>query len=103
MDPHSYVWIFVICIIVAFADGFGIGANDVANSFATSVGSRSLTLKQACIAALIFEFTGALALGANTADTIRGKILDINLFKQEPYLLMFVMMSALVGSSLWIN
>jgi len=45
MEPHSFVWLLVVGAIVAFADGYGIGANDVANSFSTSVGSRSLTLK----------------------------------------------------------
>ena len=88
MDPHSYVWIFVICIIVAFADGFGIGANDVANSFSTSVGSRSLTLRQACFIAVFTEFFGAFLLGSHTAETIRQGIIKVSLFQDKPEILM---------------
>lgn len=60
---NEVVWIVVLGFIVAFFLAFGVGANDVANSFGTSVGSGVLTLKQACILATVFEMLGALLMG----------------------------------------
>lgn len=102
MEPHTYVWLLVIGAIIAFADGFGIGANDVANSFSTSVGSRSLTLKQACMIAVFTEFLGAFLLGSHTAETIKGGIIKVTLFADKPELLMLAMVCALAGSASWV-
>ena len=65
MDVYSpdLVWLIVISFIVAFILSFGIGANDVANSFGTSVGARVISLKTACILATIFEIAGAVLIG----------------------------------------
>jgi len=41
-----YLWIVVVGGFFAFFAASGIGANDAANAFATSVGSKALTLKQ---------------------------------------------------------
>ena len=60
--------------IFALLDAYNIGANDVANSFATSVASKSLTMKQAALAASVMEFAGAVAVGARTADTIKSGV-----------------------------
>ena len=61
---QEYIWLLVVGFIIAFILAFGIGANDVANSFGTSVGAKVLTLRQACILAMIFETMGAVFLGA---------------------------------------
>ncbi|GBB96781.1 hypothetical protein RclHR1_02830017 [Rhizophagus clarus] len=102
MDPFSYLWIFILGVIMSFYDGFSIGANDVANSFSTSVGSRSLTLKQACTIAVFTEFSGAVLFGQRTAETIRGEIIKVELFHDRPDLLMLAMVCALFGSATWV-
>ncbi|CAI5480935.1 unnamed protein product [Closterium sp. Yama58-4] len=102
MPIHSYTWIFVVTLIFSFLDGYSIGANDVANAFATSVGSRSLTLKQAICIAFFTEFGGAVALGATTAKTVKDDIIDINMFSSRPDLLMSGFMCALIASSAWV-
>ena len=79
-----YEWIFICNIIFAFYNAWGIGANDCANSFATSVGILIvLTLKQAVIIAGIFEFSGAVFMGSHVTSTVRKKIVDINIFENN--------------------
>lgn len=102
MQIGDYTWIFAVGMVVAFFDAFGIGANDVSNAFATSVSSGSLTLVQACIAACFTEFLGAVLLGAQTSETIRGGILSVSYYVQQPEMLMLAMLCALVGSATWV-
>jgi len=60
---ETTLWIVIAGFVVSFLLAFGIGANDVANSFGTSVGSRVLSLRTACILATIFEISGSVLLG----------------------------------------
>jgi len=76
----EFEWIVVFGAIAACFAAFGIGANDVANAYATSVGSKALTIKQACALAIVFEFLGAVLAGNNVADTIRKGIGDSKCF-----------------------
>jgi phosphate/sulfate permease len=95
---EEYLWIAIGGGIMGFAYGFLIGANDVANAFASSVSSKSLTLKQAVLAASIFEFSGAFFLGARVTNTIRSKVVQVKLYDDRPDILMFGMFTALLSA-----
>ncbi len=81
---------------------FGIGANDVANAMGTSVGSKALTIKQAIIIAMIFEFAGAFLAGGEVTATIRKGIIDSTALADTPQLLVFGMMASLLAAGIWL-
>lgn len=103
MALHQFDYILAIAMIFAFLDAWNIGANDVANSFASSVSSRSLRYWQAMLLAGICEFLGAVLVGNRVSDTIRNKIVDVEVFSDDPAVLMLTMACALIGSSLWLT
>jgi len=98
-----YTWIFVSGILFAFYNAWGGGANDCANSFATAVGSKTLTLKQAVIVASVFEFCGAVLMGSHVTDAVRKNIVSEDLFTDNPGALMFGMLCADLASALWLT
>ncbi len=93
-----------VLLILACAFGFfmawGVGANDVANAMGTSVGSRALTIKQAIIVAMIFEFCGAYLAGGEVTETIKNGIVDAEVI--SPDLMVLGMMSALLAAGTWL-
>lgn len=95
-----------IIVLVAATFGFlmaiGIGANDVANAMGTSVGSKALTVKNAIIIAMIFEFAGAYLAGGEVTDTIRKGVIETSLFVDQPDVLVFGMMSSLFAAGAWL-
>jgi len=92
-------------ILAAVFGGFmawGIGANDVANAMATSVGSKAITIKQAIVIAAIFEFSGAVLAGGEVTSTIRKGIIDADSIAGNPELLVFGMLASLLAAGCWL-
>lgn len=81
---------------------WGIGANDVANAMATSVGSKAITIKQALILAAIFEFSGAYLAGGQVTETIRKGLVDMSAFDANPEMLVWGMLASLLAAGTWL-
>ena len=99
----EYLWMVIVGFIFGFGYAFGIGANDVANAFGSSVASKSLTLKQAIIAAGIFEFLGAVLLGAGVTNTIRNKIFDPDLYIGQEDVVFLGMFTSMITGTIMLN
>ncbi|EWH09543.1 phosphate transporter [Catenovulum agarivorans DS-2] len=96
------VMLVIFAAVVGFFMAWGIGANDVANAMGTSVGSKALTIKQAIIIAMIFEFAGAYLAGGEVTSTIRKGIIDSEPFMQVPELFVIGMISSLIAAGTWL-
>lgn len=92
----------VLAIVFGLFMAWGIGANDVANAMATSVGSKAITIKQAVIIAAIFEFSGAILAGGQVTSTIRKGIVDVSDLGATPEILIFGMLAALLAAGTWL-
>jgi PiT family inorganic phosphate transporter len=98
---HATVYIILAGALGLFM-AWGIGANDVANAMATSIGSKALTIKQAILIAAVFEFAGAFLAGGQVTSTIRKGIIDSGSVAQSPELLIFGMLAALTAAGIWL-
>ena len=98
---YAYIYI-ILAIAFGLFMAWGIGANDVANAMATSVGSKALTIKQAIIVAAIFEFSGALLAGGQVTKTIRKGMVDADLLAGTPELLVYGMLASLLAAGVWL-
>ncbi len=98
---HGQLLLLLACLF-GFFMAWGVGANDVANAMGTSVGSRALTIKQAILIAIVFEFCGAYLAGGEVTDTIRKGIIDPDAISGRPDLLVFGMLSALLAAGTWL-
>ncbi|MEE4160945.1 MAG: anion permease [Woeseiaceae bacterium] len=96
-----YIYIGLAALFGLFM-AWGIGANDVANAMATSVGSKALTIRQAILVAAIFEFLGAVLAGGAVTSTIRKGIVDTDGIEGSPELLVYGMLSALLAAGTWL-
>lgn len=80
-----------------------LGANDVANSMGTSVGSKAITLKQAIVIAGVLEFTGAVLFGRQVSSTLATSIANPDLFVSQPQTLLLGMIAVLISCGLWLQ
>ncbi len=94
--------LLILAIIFGVFMAWGVGANDVANAMGTSVGSGAITLKQAIIIAMIFEFAGAYLAGGEVTATIRKGIIDPLSLQGTPEYLVYGMLSALLAAGTWL-
>ncbi|EGN5639389.1 inorganic phosphate transporter [Campylobacter jejuni] len=100
ISQHQLI-LFILASIFSIFMAFNIGGNDVANSFGTSVGAKTVTIKQALIIAAVFELSGAIFAGAEVTKTIRSGIV-IFPNSLDPMLFVIIMLAALLSSGVWI-
>jgi PiT family inorganic phosphate transporter len=102
MDPlQLYIYLGLAAAFGLFM-AWGIGANDVANAMATSIGSGALTIKQALVIAAVFEFAGAVLAGGEVTSTIRKGMVDTDLFIGQPEILIYGMLASLLAAGTWL-
>jgi PiT family inorganic phosphate transporter len=103
---YRHVVIFLLATLFGMFMAFNIGGNDVANSFGTSVGAGTLSIKQALLVAAIFEVSGAMIAGGAVTDTIRKGIVDLTTLQAgaefDPMDFVFIMMASLLAAALWL-
>lgn len=95
--------LLIAVLAVGFYSAWNIGANDVANAMGTSVGSGALTLRQAVMIAAVLEFSGAYFFGSHVSKTMQSGIVNLELFKSEPLLLVYGMLAALASTGVWLQ
>ncbi|EAI2811878.1 inorganic phosphate transporter [Campylobacter jejuni] len=100
ISQHQLI-LFILASIFGIFMAFNIGGNDVANSFGTSVGAKTVTIKQALIIAAVFELSGAIFAGTEVTKTIRSGIV-IFPNSLDPMLFVIIMLAALLSSGVWI-
>lgn len=95
-------YILVLGFIFGFYMNWNIGANDVANSMASAVGAKAITLKQAILIAGILNVLGATFIGSHVTDTIRKGIVATDVFT-DPHVVLLGALSALLAAALWVS
>lgn len=99
LSDYGMILLVMACVF-GFFMAWGVGANDVANAMGTSVGSRALTIKQAILVAMVFEFCGAYFAGGEVTDTIKNGIVNTEAMSVD--LMVLGMMSALMAAGTWL-
>ena len=81
---------------------WNIGANDVANSMASAVGAKAITIRQAVFIAGILNLVGATFLGSHVTKTIRKGIVSTDILT-DPHIALIGALAALLAAALWVS
>jgi PiT family inorganic phosphate transporter len=100
MTPEYAV--LIVGYIFGFYMAWNIGANDVANSMASAVGAKAITIRQALFIAGILNVVGAVFIGSHVTDTIRKGIVSTTVL-DDPHLALLGAFSALLAAALWVS
>lgn len=94
--------ILILGVVFGFYMAWNIGANDVANSMASAVGAKAITIKQAVVIAAVLNIVGAVLLGSSVTDTIRNGIVTPDVMS-DPVMASLGALSALVAAAAWLS
>ncbi|MGD9042899.1 MAG: inorganic phosphate transporter [Desulfobacterales bacterium] len=100
MGPEYYV--LIVGYIFGFYMAWNIGANDVANSMASAVGAKAITIRQAIFIAGILNVVGATFIGSHVTKTIRKGIVSTDILA-DPHLALIGALAALLAAALWVS
>jgi PiT family inorganic phosphate transporter len=96
----------IIILIAGYAVGlymaWNIGANDLANSMASAVGAKAITVRQAVVIAGSLNLLGAAFIGSHVTDTIRSGIVSPEAIT-DPHTAIVGALSALLSAALWVS
>ncbi len=95
-------YILIIGYIFGFYMAWNIGANDVANSMASAVGAKAITIRQAIFIAGILNIAGAVFIGSHVTNTIRKGIVSTDIMS-DPHVALIGALSALLAAALWVS
>ena len=101
IDDYGMI-LLILAVLFGIFMAWGVGANDVANAMGTSVGAKAITIKQAIIIAMVFEFAGAYLAGGEVTSTIRKGIIDPEVLADTPELFVYGMLAALLAAGTWL-
>ncbi len=99
---HSVLFI-MLAVVLCFLMTWGVGANDLANVMSTTMGSKAVTVKQAMLIAVVFEFAGAFFGGAGVTETMRDGIINTSQLVDQPLILIEGMLGVLLACTIWMN
>ena len=99
---HSVLFI-ILAVVLCFLMTWGVGANDLANVMSTTMGSKAVTVKQAMLIAIVFEFAGAFFGGAGVTETMRDGIINTSQLVDQPLVLIEGMLGVLLACTIWMN